>query len=350
MSTILASDTNIPVIDSPSSGRTRPVLARDADATYWMSRYMERAEHVARLLLVNSEALIDVGDLAAPLLQRHWQSILDIMNVQDLPSKGRDDEFEPLSQRIAAYMTLGADNPNSLVRCLTRARENARGIREVIPTEMWEHLNRLYWAIRAEDAPASFAEAPDQFYQQIISGSVLFQGLTDQMLVHGQRWYFTQLGKYFERITFTCRALKAKYEILHGSNGTSGATAADTPLWNIHWTAVLRSCAALEAYRRTYLNDIDPNLVAQFLILNEDFPRSVRYCVGAAYDAIAKIRAMVRPRAIEPGERVLGRLLAQLEYAEPSEFFGQRLPGYLGHILDSVAEAALAVQRSFFLH
>src|SRR3954452_3721529 len=94
-------------VESSDAALSRPVLARDADATYWMSRYMERSEHIARLLLVNSEVLIDVGDLAAELLQRHWQSVLDIMNVENVPENDR-----PLPQRIANYMTFDHENPN----------------------------------------------------------------------------------------------------------------------------------------------------------------------------------------------------------------------------------------------
>jgi uncharacterized alpha-E superfamily protein len=334
----------VPTLDSPNAGAFRPVLAREADATYWMCRYVERAEHVARLLLVNSEALIDVGDLAATLLQRHWQSVMQIMNVQD---EGSPPAELAMPQRIAEFMTFDTENPNSLVRCLTRARENARGIREVISADMWEHLNMLYWSIRSDDALNSFRESPDQFYRQIISGSMLFQGLTDQNLLHGQRWFFAQLGKYFERITVTCRTLRCKYEILRGDES---AAASDTPLWNIHWSAVLRSCGSIEAYRRAYLGELDPMHVAMFMILEEDFPRSVRYCVRQSYEAIANIRAIVRPRSVDPAERVLGRLHAQLEYAEPSDLADDDLPEFLVRILDSINEAALAVQRSFFLH
>lgn len=330
----------VPVLESPRSGYARPVLARDADSTFWMSRYVERTEHVARLLLVNGEVLIDVGDLAAPLLNRHWQSVLQIMHADDLPPGDGH-----LPRRIARYMALDESNPNSLIRCLTRARDNARGIREVISSEMWEHLNTLYWSIRSEETANSFEESPDQLYQKIISGSMLFQGLTDHTLAHDQRWFFAQLGKYFERISVTCRILRSKLEILRDAEA-----AADTPLWNIHWVAVLRSCNSIETFRRTHLTELDAMNVAQFMILEDNFPRSVRYGVRQAHQAIAAIREIVRPRLVDPTERILGRLDAQLEYAEPSEFEGDNLPRFLNTILDSIAEASLAIQRSFFLH
>lgn len=318
---------------------SRPVLARDADSTYWMARYVERAEHVARLLLVNGEVLVDVGDLAEELLHRHWQSVPQIMHSESIAAENDD-----LPRRVAHYMTFDEGNPNSIVRCITRARENARGIREVISSEMWEQINTLYWSLRANDAIAQYEEAPDQLYQRVISGSMLFQGLTDQTLAHDQRFYFAQLGKYFERIGVTCRVIRSKYEILQESEA-----AADTPLWNIHLSAVLRSCNSIETYRRSYLGDLDPLHVAEFLVLEREFPRSVRHCVFEAHNAISKIREVVRPRHVDPTERILGRLDALLEFSESGELTEDKLTAFLSRILDAVAEASLAIQRSFFL-
>lgn len=334
----------IPMLESSQPMASAPVLARDADATYWMSRYIERAEHVARLLLVNSESLIDVGDVAAPLIERHWKSVTEIMNSEPLANVNDD---EPISQQIAAYMVFDEKNPNSLMRCLTRARENARGIREVISVEMWEYLNTLYWSIRSDEIKTLFIESPDQLYQRIIRGSMLFQGLTDQTHLHGQRWYFTQIGKYFERISVTCRILINRYKLASESEIDMDD---DTSLGNIHWLAVLRSCASVEMYRRTFLGEMDPQHITQFLLLQSDFPRSVRYCVRESHAAIAAIRAAVRPKSVDPTERILGRLDAQLEYADAGEIMNSGLPAYLNQILESISQAALCVQRSFFFH
>lgn len=328
-----------PSIGGATAHDSPPVLARDADATYWMSRYVERAEHIARLLLISSEGLIDVGDLDDELIDKHWLSILQIMHLEGPPAGDG-----PLATRIAEYMTLDTTNPNSLINCLNRARENARGIRELISAEMWEQLNVLYWSMRS-DAKTLFRESPDQLYRQIMTGSMLFHGLSYHTLDHGQRWQFIQLGKYFERITVTCRILKAKYEILRDAEESMEAS-----LMNIHWGSVLRSCCSIEGYRRTYLAEMNPVNVAQFLVLQADFPRSVRFGVHQTLRAIAAIRSAVRPRAVDPTERILGRLDAQLEYAEPKDLMSGGLPNYLERILANIAEAALAVHRSFFLH
>jgi uncharacterized alpha-E superfamily protein len=326
----------------------RPLLARDADALYWMSRYMERAEHVARMLLINSNLLIDVGDLAPDLQQRQWQSVLTIMRAAALPEETDPNVALPLAEsnvatRVAQHMTFNADNPNSIAACVGRARENARGVRETISAEMWENLNTLYWQVR--DAPARFDEAPDDFYKMVMNASMLFQGLADQTLEHDQRWHFMQLGKFLERIDVTARVIATKYSILRPAEPKL-----ETPLKNIHWMSVLRSCCSIEAFRRNHIGDMDPVKVTSFLILERQFPRSIRFCVGAAHDAIAAVRNEINPRAIDPAERALGRLKTNLEYAETSEIMKPGPIQYLERIQHDIAEAALAIQKSYFLH
>lgn len=339
----------IPLPTIPKFARhaaSRPLLARDADSMYWMSRYIERAEHVARLLLVNSNLLVDVGDLAPELQQRQWNSVPSILRCPAAPAPP-EGNGSPVAEgtAIARYMAFDRDNPNSLVSCLSRARENARGIRENISAEMWECVNTLYWSIRGDDAPSRFEESPDDFYRQMMNGSMLFQGLTDQTLDHDQRWLFTQLGKYIERIDVSCGIIETKHGILKAAEQKlEGA------LRNIHWMAVLRCCCSLEAYRRQYVGDMDPLRVASFLILERSYPRSIRYSVAMAHEAIAAVRAEVNPLAIDPAERILGRLDAQLEYAEMGEVLTDGLPEYLQKIRNQIAETALAVQKTYFLH
>ena len=327
----------------PSHAPARPMLARDADSMYWMSRYVERADHVARLLLVNSNLLMDVGELAPTLQQRQWQSVLTVFRLESPPAA--DGSGSSLGSRVAQYMVFDRDNANSLINCLTRARENARAIRENISAEMWESLNTAYWSIRGEDARARFEESPDDFYRQVMIGSMLFQGLTDQTQPHDQGWHFTQLGKYLERVDVTCRIIETKFSILRSAdNLLAGA------MRNIHWMAVLRSCCSIEAFRRQHIGDMDPLTVASYLILDRAFPRSIRFAVAKAHDAIAAIRAEVNPLAIDAAERVLGRLDTQLEYAEVNEILSEGLPAYLTKIQSLVAEAGFAVQTAYFLH
>jgi uncharacterized alpha-E superfamily protein len=240
-------------------------------------------------------------------------------------------------------MTFNTDNPNSLFNCIARARENARGVRETISAEMWENLNTLYWTLR--DAPARFDESPEDVYRQVMMGSMLFQGLTDQTLQHDQRWHFIQLGKFLERIDVTSRVIGTKFGLLK-----SMESKLEAPIRNIHWMSVLRACCSIEAYRRNNVGDLDPLRVAAFLILEADFPRSIRFCVGTAHAAIAAIRSEVNPHGIDPAERALGRLKTLLDYAEVSEVARPGVPQYCDRIAADIAEAAMAVQATYFLH
>lgn len=334
--------TSVPTPVAPKvNQRSRPMLARDADSMYWMSRYVERAEHVARLLLVNTNLLVDVGDLAPALEERQWQSVLTIMHLNPIPL----DDDAPIAPQISKYMMFDRENPNSIYNCISRARDNARGIREHISAEMWEELNTLYWYIRSDEAIARFDESPEELYRQVMTGSMLFEGLTDQTLAHDQRWQFAQLAKYLERIDVTARIIETKFVILRGAEATL-----ETPLRNIHWMAVLRSCCSIEHYRRMFVGDMDPLNVAAFLILQRNFPRSIRYCVAKAHEAIAGIRSDTNPTLIDPGERILGRLDTQLEYAELEEILVEGLPAYLQKIQAAINDTALAVQKTYFLH
>jgi uncharacterized alpha-E superfamily protein len=319
------------------------MLSRDADAMFWMSRYVERAEHVARLLWVNANVLVDMGDLAARFEERQWEGILAILRLDNLePAPG---DQRPVSERVAAHMTLSADNSNSIVACLTRARENARSIREIISAEMWENLNQLYWSIQGDDAAARFAESPDDLYRSVMTGSMLFQGLTDQTLEHDQRWLFTQVGKYFERIDVTCRVIATKFAILQDMGPSL-----EVPIRNIHWMAVLKSCGSIEAYRRENFGEMDPTRVANFLILQRDFPRSIRFSVAAARRAIASIRTGINVGGVDAAERILGRLDAQLEFAERCEIEETGVPEYLQKIESAIGAASAAMQKAYFQH
>jgi uncharacterized alpha-E superfamily protein len=315
------------------------MLARDADSVYWMSRYVERSEHVARILLISGNLLTDVGHLDEELVDQQWQSILTILQVPgEVPGEG------PMRGRVAQFMTFDEDNPSSLITCISRARENARGVRETISQEMWECLNMLYWSLRSDDARGRFEESPDDFLRSVMTGSFLFQGLTDQTLTHDQRWMFTQLGKFLERTAVTARVIATKYDIL------GAAEPLETPIRNIHWMAVLRTCASIESYRRQHIGDMDPLRVASFLILEANFPRSIRFCVSHAHEMIGRIRGETNPRSIEAAERILGQLKTQLEYAQVEEIIAAGIPAYLQKIQDAVAEAARAVQSAYFLH
>lgn len=321
-------------LSGSARGGFRPMLSRDADSMYWMSRYVERAEHLARVLLTTSNLLIDVGDLAPELQQKIWSTVPEIFRIDPPP----DGAAAPLSARLAV-----SDDPASIRACLERARENARAIRDNISAEMWEQINGVYWFVRSDEARARFEESPDDFYRAVLTGSMLFQGLTDQTLPHDQRWHFAQIGKYIERVDVTARIIASRHAVL-----ASASPPLETPIRNINWMSVLRACCSIEAFRRLHVGDMDPRRVAGFLVLNRDFPRSLSYAVRMAYQSIGAIHIDVGVGRIDPAERILGRLAAELEYAEASEIAAAGLGEYLRRVQDLVFETHMAIQDRYF--
>ncbi|MBC7785454.1 MAG: alpha-E domain-containing protein [Burkholderiales bacterium] len=321
-------------------GSARPMLSRDADSMFWMARYVERAEHSARLLRVMLMLLTDIGDMTQEIEHRMWNTILSAMRAGDAP-EGKGS----LESRVISFMTFDQKNPSSIVSCIAKARENARAIRESISSEMWECLNTLYWRVTGDDSQARYDDSPDAFLFQIMNGSMLFQGVTDGTMAHDQRWYFVHTAKHLERLDVTARVLQGRFEVL----ARMGAEL-DQPIRNIHLMGVLRSCCSLEAYRRLHLADLDAVRVAEFLILQKDFPRSIRFCVNQLHHAVTGVRVSNGQQAPSAPERIVGRLGAHLEYASTDEMLQEGLTVYLAKIQETANQASVALQQAYFIY
>ncbi|HSI37066.1 MAG: alpha-E domain-containing protein [Phycisphaerae bacterium] len=323
----------------------RPLLSRVAESAFWMSRYVERAEHVARVLTININSLLDVGDVSEEVERQFWSSCPRIFLVDSTPEARTvmASPRESLVGRIAQYMTFDLGNPNSMLSCITRARENARSIRENISSEMWENLNTLYWSLRSDDVSGRFEESPVDLLKQVMAGSFLFQGLAAQTLPHGQVVQFCELGKYLERIDVTCRILEVKLEILREVQESIESSERNT-----HLLSIVRSCCALESFRRN-VGDIDPDRIAAFLLLERNFPRSVCFSSHEAHRAISQIHALTKPAEMDACESVLGRLQSDLHYTQPPEVAGSGLGPYLQRVQSGTVDAVMALKKSYFL-
>src|SRR5579859_7166139 len=179
------------------------MLSRVADALFWMSRYVERAEHVARLLDTWFHLELDLSGVGAAPFEMHWTALAAIIQQQQLPSRSANGAPSALSQRL----TFDQDNPSSIMACLARARLNARSIRGTISSEVWRELNKLYWKLCDGEFIQRARESPHEFYQAVECGSALFQGLCDATSAHDEGWQFIQLGKFVERADKTLRIL-----------------------------------------------------------------------------------------------------------------------------------------------
>jgi uncharacterized alpha-E superfamily protein len=316
------------------------MLCRVADDMFWMSRYVERAIAVARLIDNTWHLELDVGDPArdeaglwAPLVGSAGEAGF-------LPPDGA---LAADPREVRYRLAFDGDNPNSLLSCIRSARAAARGVREAISSEMWEQLNRLYLSLTEPQLAARAEDSPHAFYSRVREGAQLFQGLADCTLAHDEPWHFLTLGKYLERADNVARVLKLQTHLLVGGESAR----ADAM---VRWLAVLRSCGSAEAFAHYYSLRVEPALVVEFLLLNPLFPQSVRFSVGAAADALRQIDLLEALRPEEPGPamRVLGRLRAKLEYGAIDEIMAAGLRDYLSEVQRSIAEVSEQVAREHF--
>ena len=292
------------------------MLSRVADSLYWMSRYLERAEHTARLIDVSLNLTLELSPDAAAT---HWRRLLASLSVP-LP------EGVPLRPfHLTQYLTFTA-KPDSLVAQINAARENARQVREQISTEMWEQLNRLYLQVNRVDIDYIWNAQPGEFFRAVKEGAHLFHGITDSTMSHADGWHFIQLGRYTERAKATALLLDLHF-------GTGDAEQQLAPGHDfLRSVSLLKSCAAFEAYCQFYTADFRQERIIEFLLLNAEFPRSVRFSADVilrALETIAKATGSGKPAR---PERLAGRLLASLDYTLVDEIVADNLHGYLDSI------------------
>lgn len=254
------------------------MLSRVANSIYWMSRYLERADNVARFIDVNTHLMLDLS--------------LSHENTQWYPlvaTSGDDETFNKLyeiadEKSVVRFLTFDNRNPNSILSCIYLARENARTVREAIPVEMWERINELYHATQDHSRKRSLKDLQD-FLSVVRSSGRWFTGLMFNTMSHDEGWKFARMGQMLERADKTARLLDVKYFLLLPRAEYTG-TLYDA----VQWGAVLKSADALEMYRQEFhtINHAD---VAQFLLFSRQFPRSVRHCLDAASNALRDIGA-----------------------------------------------------------
>ncbi len=297
------------------------MLSRVAHSLYWMSRFIERSENIARLLEVNLQMLLDFQALDDASATEHWSSLL--------ASSGDDELFEEHyekadSRSVTEFFAFDLRNPNSILSCVYATRENARMIRDQISLEMWETINELYLFLKARSTAEVWKEGPNEFFQHIKNVSHLFQGLTSSTYSRNEGWEFLQFGKYLERAEKATRILDVKYHILLPS-ATDVGGALDTA----QWQAVLRSASALESYHRFYVQEILAWKAAEFLIFSDSFPRSLYYCVSQVDDFLRRILGDTGARPRTEAARRSKRLLSNLQSLTIKEVLDEGLHEFL---------------------
>jgi uncharacterized alpha-E superfamily protein len=310
------------------------MLSRVASNLYWMSRYVERAENTARVLDVTWRMSLLVKE---PRLQdQEWFAPLNITGTL-FPFSGRHNLV--CAREVLHFMALDPENPSSIYTCARQARENARSVRGSITSEMWEVLNTTWLEMQQMDEERMDARGVSAFFDWVKERSHLFGGVTFGTMHRDDPYEFTRLGTHMERADSTARILDVKYHILLPSVKDVGG-AVDY----YQWSAVLRSVSAFEAYRKVYRDVITPLRLAELLILRDDIPRSLRFCLTQVCATLDRVK---NDRSRETLRRA-GKILAGLQFGHISDIFAGGLHEYLTDFLDSMHDLSRNIQGSFF--
>ena len=311
------------------------MLSRVADSIYWMSRYVERAENVARFVDVNLNLMLD-----APPTDQQWQPLVNITG--DHADFAKRHGGVASSENVIQFLTFDRENPNSIISCLRAARENARSVREIISSEMWLQLNTFYLMVNSAASSGKGFESPHNFFNDVKMASHLFTGLTNATMTHGEAWHFGRLGLMLERADKTSRILDVKYFILLRSVAEVGTIYDD-----VQWVAVLRSASAFEMYRKRH-GRISPTGIVEFLLLDAEFPRAVRYCLNSARDSLHAISGTPEGSDRKPAEKLLGQICSDLAHASVEEIVKAGLHEYLDTLQTNLNRASTGIYERFF--
>jgi uncharacterized alpha-E superfamily protein len=312
------------------------VLSRVAEACFWMGRYIERAENVARILDVNYQGVIEnTGPEAEP----SWWSVV--------ATTGDAAEFfrrypHPSERHVTEFLALDRENPNSVACCVTAARENARSIRDRISSETWEELNRFYHAVGPLTIEQLMREGPYDFSRLVRNGSHLVAGVVDNTMPHDEGWYFLRAGRFLERAGMTARIVDSQAALL--TRPVAGPDYAATH----RWIAVLKSASGYEAFRKAHRGTITPGDVVAFLLLAEAFPRSTLACVAEVEAALKAVRAVLGLPAPDRAAREAGALAARLRYTEIDEGLMRDLHRFLDGLEADCNDVGDAIAGEYF--
>ena len=311
------------------------MLSRVASSIYWLNRYIERAENYARFIEVNLNLSLDLprGTI------EQWEPLV--------ATTGDHEAFvgrygKATKDNVLHFLVADHENANSILTCLLGARENARSVREMISSEMWEQVNRFYLMVKDAVTGGMSSHSLHAFLGEVKAESHLLWGITDATMSHGEGWHFARLGRLLERADKTSRILDVKYFILLPTADEVG-----TPFDMIQWSDLLKSASALEMYYKRY-GRIAPDDVAAFLILDPTFPRAIRYCLIKSEDSLHAISGSERGSYQNMAEKRLGRLRAELDFVDIEDCVTGGLHEFVDDFQTRLNRVGEAIFETFF--
>ncbi len=304
------------------------MLSRHAEDLYWIGRYIERAEDTARMLDVTYHGLLESPPAEVPAA---WRELLEVLYLEEAFPTDRAISGTDVTE----LLVLDESNPGSIVAAVGRARQNARGVRDRISTELWEAINTFYLELAGRDLRAELHHQPYAVYRMIKNRCQTLAGVGSESMPRDEGYGFLVLGRMLERAEMTCRLLAVRYARLGRVR----------ELAFHQWVAVLKSVSAFEAYLKEHRAALDPIRVLEFLLLSQDFPRSVLFCLRFTEQQLARLE-QPSPRSTVP--RLLGRARAKLEYCDVEEVLSSGLDQFLDDLQHDIWSVAEAIDHHFF--
>ena len=310
------------------------MLSRVADSLYWINRYLERAENISRFLEVSEGMALD----CPPGSAEPWLPLVEATGDR----RSFDRAYpEGTPKQVIRFLLLDRNNPNSIVSCIAMARENARQIRDVITTEMWEQINDLHWSL--QDGEAIWQEPIQEQLRLIRRGCQLVYGITDTTLSRDLSWLFSQLGRLIERADKTSRILDVKYFLLLPAPEDVGGV-----LDELQWITLLRTAGAYQMYRQSLQQAISPTAVARFLLLDPSFPRSVRYCLQGINDTLQQIQQHPAQGTPDDLDCLRGQLLARWSFVRIDNLIESGLHQAIDQLQQDLNQLHTLIQARYF--
>lgn len=311
------------------------MLSRVADSIFWMRRYIERAENVARFIDVTLNLTLGLGSHRI----QQWEPLVYTTGDHEL----FNEHYHVVNQEnVIRFLTFDERNPNSILSCLKMARENARTSREMLSSQMWEELNKFYLFVRDSRNDTRAVDSPFEFFGKIRQAGYLLEGVTYGTMSHGEAWNFGRLGAMLERADKTSRILDVKYFLLLPDVSDVG-----TPIDISQWGMLLKSASALEMYRRRF-GRLSPRQVAAFLLLDRDFPRSVRFCIIRAEQSLHAITGGTAGNFNNRPEQYLGRLRAEFDFLDIDGLMDEGLHEFIDGFQAKLNQVGDAIFETFF--
>ena len=311
------------------------MLSRVADSLYWINRYVERAENISRFVEVSEAMALD----CPPGSAEPWLPLIDASGDREL-----FDQLYPAGgpEQVVEFLVRAEANPHSVANGIAIARDNARQIRDVITTEMWEQLNDTYWTLL--DSEGFWKQQPQEQLRDIRRACQLFYGITDATLSRDLSWHFSRLGRLLERADKTTRILDVKYFLLLPSPDEVGGV-----LDELQWISLLRSAGAYQMFRQSQQQAIEPKAVAAFLLLDPIFPRSVRYCLERINETLRIVRGQAVPGAPDELECLSGLTLARWSYTSIDELIAGGLHESIDDLQSDLNRLHDLVEQRYFI-